>query len=116
MSKTKIVSGIGGAGSLIWLIIAAVLGYFVYGHSLSGALAIALLTFIYFLISIIGFVPFVGVILYYFITSIYVEPSLFSFTGIYATWLTSLIFWVCFVFALLYTIIMSILLVAGIID
>jgi len=96
----------GGAWLLIMLW--AALGYFVY-DGFSGMLAIIILCVLYRLAMLFAFVPFVGVIIQGLVMYFLIQPFVFEVTGITATWLTTLIFWVDIVIGGIITLLMTLL-------
>lgn len=88
--KTIIVSV--GSGSLIFLILVFILGFFQYGQTLSGGLATVLLAIVFALFAIIGVVPILGLAFYAYFSLTWLMPQLINFTGTSESWLTTIIF------------------------
>jgi hypothetical protein len=78
-------------GSLPFLIVAAILGYFVYG-GIDGALAMIVFTLAIGVVSLISLIPLVGFIIYALLVYMWVFPWIMPILHIYPTWLTSGIF------------------------
>jgi hypothetical protein len=78
-----------------WALIAlwTALGYFVY-HGLAGMLAVLALSILYSLATLLALIPFAGVVLQGLVMHFLITPWVFELTGIEATWLTALVFWV----------------------
>jgi hypothetical protein len=102
-AKTYMQSGYSG---LLYLAIVAVLGYFVYG-GIDGALAMVLVWFILGLCIILAMIPFVGIVLQWWVSTAYVIPFLFELTGIGETWLTTVTLIIMLAIGILVTIVMS---------
>lgn len=93
-------------GTLV-LIIATVLGYFVYGNTVAGALGVFLYAIAIGLISILGAIPVIGVFIVYILAS-WIGPIILAYTGIVATTLTSFVFWYNLFVAGIFTLAMTI--------
>lgn len=93
--------------SLIVILLIAVIGYFVYG-TIDGALAIFILTTLGGFVAILGLIPFVGAILTYFVYIDFMQPFVFSLTGIGATWLTLVLYWFYMILSVILTVATSI--------
>lgn len=102
-------SGNVGGGGLIFFLVIAALGYFVYG-GIGGAIAMFILTFVYGLVSLLSLIPFVGVFVQGLAMFYLVNPWIFGFTGITSTWLTGLVFWINIIVGIFATIVTSLLL------
>jgi len=82
-----------GLSSVIYLILCVGLGYFVYGRSLDMLIAVAVLSILMSLALYLSLIPFVGFIVYALVAKFCIIPWMFSFSGLYDTWLISLMFW-----------------------
>jgi hypothetical protein len=89
--------------TILWV----ALGYFVYG-GFSGALAILVLSLLFSVTILVSLIPFVGVVIQGLIMNYWIVPWTFGVTGITATWLTGIIFWINIIIGLIFTIITSI--------
>jgi len=107
---SKKVLALGGGSSFSLLLLFSAIAYFVYG-TLDGAIAIFIYDAVISLASYLGFVPFVGWLLYWFVASA-VTTFVLDLTGIGVTWLTSLIFWIGFVFSFIFCAITTIIALA----
>jgi hypothetical protein len=103
--------------SITWSLIVlwAALGYFVYG-SLAGVFAMLILGILYDLAMLLALIPFAGVVLQALVMYFLITPWVLDFTGIAATWLTTLVFWVDVAFGCLITFIMSMYVLAHLMD
>jgi len=72
-------------------VILAIIGYFIYGRSVDGALAIFLLSLFSGIITLAGVIPFIGVLWTYGLWG-WGFDKIILWSGITQTWLTSLIF------------------------
>jgi fructose-specific phosphotransferase system IIC component len=97
--------------TLLW----AALGYFVY-NGLTGTFAMIILSILYGLATFLSLIPFVGVILQGLLMYFLITPWVFEFTGITATWLTLLVFWIDIIFGCIITLGMSLLVLTHFID
>ena len=77
-------------GLIILIMLAASLGYFVYG-GIDGVFAITILCVLYGLMVLLSLIPFIGIGLQYWASIQLVLPWVISNTGIYPTWLTTYI-------------------------
>lgn len=85
----------GGSLGLGWMsfwVIFGVLGYFVYGKALDGALYAILLHSLLGISSLIGLIPFGGVLIYLYWLGPLVTGWVGELTGLSTTWLTGFIF------------------------
>jgi len=96
--------------SLCLLILFPILAYFVYGKSIDFALAVLILLLCYELTLIVGCIPFVGALAQGLIMWFFVNPFVFSLTGLYPTWLTILAFLLILIFGILMTILSTLML------
>ena len=104
MSTTKsAVKSLTPSIGVLTLLFSAI-GYFLYG-GLNGFFGVFILCILLDFAALLGIIPVVGVVLYYFIGKITIMPWIFSFTGINATWLTNVIFWLDFVGAIVLTVV-----------
>ena len=78
----------GGRWGIVLLLFFAALGYFVYG-GLDGTFAMILLYVLYVLAVFCSLIPFIGIFVQYFVSTRIILPAISSFTGIEATWLTT---------------------------
>ena len=83
--------GIGTGWALI--ILWTALAYFVY-DGIEGAIAVVILGVLFGLAILIALIPFCGVVIQVLVMYFLIWPWVSNFTGIEATWLTLLIFWV----------------------
>jgi len=102
--------------SLCLLILLPILGYFVYGKSIDFALAVLILLLCYELTLIIGCLPFVGALAQGLIMWFFVNPLVFSLTGLYPTWLTTLAFLLVLIYGILMTILSTLMLLVMLSD
>jgi len=65
------------------------MGYFVYG-GLDGALAMIVLYLLLGVVALLSLIPFIGIVLQYWVSTQITIMWIISITGIYATWLTTL--------------------------
>ncbi len=72
-------------------IVFSVLAYFVYGNSISAMLGMLLLVIGSGLTSVLSIIPFVGVLIAYFVNTAYTYPIIMHFVGITPTWLTAIL-------------------------
>ncbi|MFA5755095.1 MAG: hypothetical protein WC909_01875 [Candidatus Paceibacterota bacterium] len=79
----------GYAELIILFILFVSLGYFMYG--VDGVFAIAILYMICLLLILLCYIPFIGIILQYWISMKIVLPLIISITGIESTWLTTIV-------------------------
>lgn len=91
----------GGIGLLLFFF---ALGFFIYG-GLSGGLGFILLFQAYTLSLLILVIPIIGLIGYFFIIQFLVKPAVFNITPLYATPMSSVLFWAMFVVAVIFTVI-----------
>lgn len=71
----------------------AVIAYFVYGQSLSAALAVFLLEWLWGLVLIATIIPFVGIFVYWWLMH-YIFNWVHSLTGLNWSWLLDIMFWI----------------------
>jgi fructose-specific phosphotransferase system IIC component len=114
MSEKKS-SGISLGSELGLTILWAALGYFVY-NGLAGTFAMIILSILYGLATILAFIPFIGVILQGLLMYFLITPWVFEFTGITATWLTVLVFWIDIIFGCIITLVMSLFVLVHFVD
>lgn len=79
-----------GGWGIILLLLFATLGYFVYG-GLDGTFGIVLLYILYTIAIYCSLIPFIGIFVQYFVSTEIIFPAVSSFTGIEATWLTTVV-------------------------
>ncbi len=95
-----------------WLVavLFTVLAFFVYGQNISLMLGFLLLGVLSSLVLLVALVPFGGGFLLAGCLKLLVFPWVFSFTGLYETWLTSLLFWfntiIGFMLSILFTVVL----------
>jgi len=97
------------------IILWAALGYFVY-NGLKGVFAMLILSILFALATFLALIPFVGVLLQGLVMHFIIAPWVFEFTGITATWLTSLIFWIDIIFGCIITVAISLFALAVLTD
>lgn len=105
---------IGGPGGSI--ILAAILGYFVYNQTLAGAFGSVLLCIVLEASIFISVIPFAGVFVQAFVNINFLIPGVLGFTGLWDTWLVTLMFAVSTAFGILVTIVVSGMIVAAMTD
>ena len=93
-----------------FLVLFAILGYFHYG-SAAGALLVALIYILLTFTAVLGFIPFIGVVLYYLVASQIVVPWALAFTGLTTSWVIDLIFWIGLIFSAIMTILVTVFVV-----
>jgi len=98
--------------SLLLYFLLGCLGYFVYGQTLSGVLATVIYAFGVCLISVLGFIPFVGPIFSFAVSRFAFQPWLFDLTGIYSTWLTTIILAVATIFSIVSCLIFTLIVIS----
>jgi len=84
----------------------AILGYFVYG-GIDGALGMILSDMLLSLTALLGFIPVVGVVLYWVTANNIVMPAIFNLTGLHSTWLTTILVYFGLAVSILATLISS---------
>ncbi|MDE1854429.1 MAG: hypothetical protein KGI38_11880 [Thaumarchaeota archaeon] len=77
----------------MFLVIAFILGYFVYGQSFAGGLSTVLLAFLTEIAAFVGLIPVAGPILYYVFAGPWIQSWTLGFTQLQGTWVSQLIFW-----------------------
>lgn len=110
-AATKPILELGWAFTLLW----AALGYFVY-EGVDGAAAIVILATFYAVSILLAFIPFCGVIIQGLTMHFLIWPLVVSFTGIYDTWLTGLIFWMIIVIGVTINIIWTLMGIVYLLD
>lgn len=86
MGKCSISIGVGSVTLLL-----SCLGYFIYG-GVDGFVATLAYNIGLSFLSLTGFIPLIGTIIYCLVGWFWWQPLIFGFSGIYSTWLTNLIF------------------------
>ena len=110
MAETKTRSGSG----LVLLILSMILGYFVYGN-VAGALGIGLLYIIVgFFIIILSVIPVIGLLISAIISYIFIIPMILNFTGLYWTWLVTIIFGLHLIIGLCITIAVLVIIISAV--
>lgn len=94
----SIFSKIGFELLLLW----TALAYFVYG-GLEGTMAIVILCVLYGLATLLALIPFGGAIIQVMVMKFAIWPYVMAFTGITATWLTGLVFWIDVIIGIILT-------------
>ncbi len=102
MARDKTAKASGGSG-IFFVLIAFILGFFEYGQSIAGGLAVVLLSVVEALAALVGLIPVGGPFLYYFFTGNWGLAWTLSFTGLVGTWVTSLVFWIGLLFSVALT-------------
>jgi len=77
---------------ILILILFPLIAYFEYGKSIDFAVAMLILLVCYSLTLVTALIPCAGVIIQGFIMYYFVRPFVYSLTGLYPTWLTSIAF------------------------
>jgi hypothetical protein len=90
-------------GGIVWLVIFASLGYFVYGGT-PGAIAVVVVSFVYGLTIIIALIPYVGFLVQIAAIHYYVWPWVSEFTHIQGTWLTDILWVITIIAGFIYTV------------
>lgn len=103
MTETKS----GGLGIGMFTIVAAILAYFVYGHSISAALGMVLLVIGSGFTTILSLIPFVGVFISYYINITYTYPIIMGFTGLTTTWLITAVLVIHTILGIIFTFVTS---------
>ncbi len=81
--------------SLVLILLMTAIAFFVYGQSIPFTIAFFILGILTALWSFISLIPFgVGGFINALGLKYWILPWIFSFTGLYESWLTSLLFWV----------------------
>lgn len=83
--KKSICSYSGAGGAFVFF----TMGYFVYG-GLDGAIAMIVLYLLLGAVALLSLIPFIGIVLQYWVSTQIVMMWIISIAGIYATWLTTL--------------------------
>jgi len=104
-----------GGTSIGSIVVAALFGYFVYNRTIAGALGAGLLCFILELSVLIAMVPFAGVFIQGFLDITWLIPSILSMTGLWDTWLVTLMLVIALIVGAIVTIVTS-LMVLGRLD
>ena len=89
MSDEKVYVGL--SHNLLWMIIFGIIGYFKY-NSIDGALGMVLLTFILGFLAIVGLLPFIGQVIYAYVSYFHIIPMVLEFTHLEKTWVVDAIF------------------------
>ena len=84
------------------ILLFSAIGYFVYG-GLHGFFGILILGILIELVSLLGLIPILGIILYWFVSKTYIIPWVLNLTGLTSTWVINMLF----VFGLLVAIFLS---------
>ena len=96
------------SGTIVTLIIAAIFGYFVYDKSIEAAVAVAGITFVVGLVTLLSLIPVAGWIASALLSYFVVIPGMLVMTGIEHTWLITVIFVANVLLGLLITTLMSV--------
>ncbi len=96
-----------------WLILVffVATAYFVYG-GVGGMLAVLILAVLYGIVLLLAIIPFGGVIIQVLVMYFVIWPWVSEFTGIEATWLTALMFWVQVIAGIILTLAVTAIIVA----
>ena len=108
----------GGGIETGWLLIVlwGILAYFVY-DGVGGVLAIVLLGILFALSTILALIPFgMGVVAQVLVMKFVILPFVLDLTGLSATWLTGVMFWVYIVLGIITTIVITLAIVVAILD
>jgi hypothetical protein len=73
-------------------IIFGLLGYFVYGETLAGALGMAILAIVLDISLAIALIPFAGVFIQFAVNLLFIIPNILGLTGLWDTWLVTVLF------------------------
>jgi hypothetical protein len=99
-------------GSFGFSFFLAALGYFVYG-GLDGAVAIFLLSLAIGFLSLLGFIPVLGVGVFYWIATGWAFPNIMAFTHLAGySWLTAAILYLYLFLSIIFTIISTFVILA----
>ncbi len=74
-------------------ILLLLLSYFVYNKDINMVLGMLLLSIVSGFSIIISVIPGVGFLALYYVNLNYLYPNIFQFTGLYETWVTTILFW-----------------------
>lgn len=85
--KTEISFGSSGI-----IILSGIIGYFVYGQSVAGALGMILLAASLSILALISFIPIVGLPIYLYVGWEHLLPKVLDFAGLEPTWLSTGLF------------------------
>jgi len=75
----------------------SIIAYFVYGNSLSAALAVLLLGILWSIAGLVCLIPFVGIATYYFLM-MWIFDWVSNLTGLTWSWVIDIMFWLDIVF------------------
>lgn len=89
MTEKNLNISFGGLGGMI---IAGILGYFVYGQSTTGVLGMMLLAILFGLLMLISIIPIIGFPIYAYVGWYHLIPAVLDFVSLEPTWLTTGIF------------------------
>lgn len=92
------------------------LGYFVYGKSVDAFVGILILGILMSAAHFLSLIPFVGFIVWALLAKFCIIPWVFSFGGLYETWLISLMFWLGVAGGAIISILMGVAVLAAIWD
>ena len=98
-------------GTWIGTILVGILGYFVYGNTLTGALGMVLLWIVMGLTSLLSIIPLVGFAIAGVVNKFYTMPAVLNLVGLEYTWLTTGMFWFQAIIGLIITIMITIVLI-----
>jgi hypothetical protein len=73
-------------------VIFGLLGYFVYGEILAGALGMAILAIVLDISLAIALIPFAGVFVQFVVNLLFIIPNILGLTGLWDTWLVTVLF------------------------
>jgi hypothetical protein len=73
-------------------IIFGLLGYFVYGETVAGALGMAILAIVLDISLAIALIPFAGVFIQFAVNLLFIIPNILGLTGLWDTWLVTVLF------------------------
>ncbi len=104
-----------GIGSIFWIFIVLIIGYFQYG-SIEGALATLVLGTIYYVSMALALIPIVGMVAFWALHTFGVEPAVYSWHVIGPSFFQSAMFWVTFTIGIIVNIIVSVLVLAFLAD
>jgi hypothetical protein len=100
-----------GGVPIIYITLVAVLGFFEYGKTVDGLLGGLLLAIVLTLLSLVGFMPIIGIILYWWLSGLVINWWS-SFTGLSNASLTvSVAYWFTFIGVIILNIAITLLLI-----
>ena len=101
---------------IFYLVLFVGLGYFVYGRDVSSLIAIVVLAVLMSIALALSFIPFLGFVVYGLVAKFAIIPWVFAATGLYDTWLISVMFWLGIALGGVLSILFGIVLLAVLLD